>query len=126
MTAHDVELKIAGGHRPPLQFTSISSSRRGHCPYVRDDRVNLGGLKKVLKGRHVRRPVKDVLAHDGVVTAARSLIQQRTEGLRIARGWQMADSTRLRQNLSAKPLLLVETIARLLAQRVLHASDQQE
>src|SRR5439155_7160060 len=71
-------------------------------------------------------PVKDVLADDAVVAAARGLIQQGTVGPCIACRWQVADPTRLSQDLAAKPLLVVEAIARLLGERILRASGQQK
>jgi len=41
-------------------------------------------------------------------------------------GWQVADPTRLRHDLAAKSLLVVEDVARLLGERILRASGQQE
>src|SRR5207247_5565096 len=101
-------------------------SRHGYCLHKRDDRIDLGRLKKILEGRHARSPVKDVLADDAVVAAARGLIQQGTVGLCMACRWQVTDPTRLSQDLAAKPLLVVEAIARLLGERILRASGQQK
>ena len=66
------------------------------------------------------------LAHDAFVAAACSLIQERTVGLCIARRWQMANPARLRQDLAAKPLHVVEAIVRLLCEHILHASGEQK
>jgi len=91
---------------------------------IRDNCIDLGRLKKILKGRHAWRPIKDVLSHDRFVSAASAFIQRRTVGSGIARGRQMADATSLSQDLTPKALLLVEAIHRLLGAGVLGVSGQ--
>jgi len=91
---------------------------------IRDNCIDLGRLKKILKGRHAWRPIKDVLSHDRFVSAAGAFIQRRTVRSGIARGRQMADATSLSQDLTPKALLLVEAIDRLLGAGVLGVSGQ--
>jgi len=91
---------------------------------IRDNCIDLGRLKKILKGRHAWRPINDVLPHDRFVAAAGAFIQRWTVRSGIARRWQMADATSLSQDLTPKALLLVEAIDRLLGAGVLGVSGQ--
>src|SRR5215471_14423060 len=88
--------------------------RHGHCPYVRNDRVDLVVFQVVLEGWHARRAVEDVFAHDGVIAVGRGLVQRRTVGPRIKGRRQVADATGLRQQLPAMALHVVEVIGCLL------------
>src|SRR5438876_12262257 len=93
---------------------------------IRDNCLDLGRLKKILKGRHAWRPIKDVLSPDRFVCAAGAFIQRRTVRSGIARGGQMADATSLSQDLTPRALVRVEAIARLLGAGVLGGSAQQQ
>src|SRR5206468_13020966 len=107
---HDVVLSV--------EVKRIRSARGrgggGHCPYVRNDRVDLVVLQVVLEGGHARRSVDDVFAHDGVIAVGRGLVQRRTIGSRIEGRWQVADAAGLRQQLPAVALDVVEVIGCLL------------
>src|SRR5215467_10268132 len=89
--------------------------RHGHCPYVRNDRVDLVVFQVVLEGWHARRAVEDVFAHDGVIAVGGSFVQRRAIGSRIEGRRQVADATGLGQELTAVALDLVEVIAGLLS-----------
>src|SRR5262249_10081567 len=86
----------------------------GHCPHVRNDRVDLVVLEVVLEGGHARRAVEDVFAHDGLVAVGCGLVQRRTIGPRIEGRRRVADAAGLCQQLTAMTLLVVEIVGCLL------------
>jgi len=92
--------------------------------HVRNNCIDFGRLKKILKGRHAWRPIKYVLSHNRFVAAAGAFIQLRTVGSGIARRRQMADATSLSQDLTPKALLFVEAIGGLLGAHILGVSGQ--
>src|SRR5215470_16988205 len=74
----------------PLRWKKIRSARgwsgSGHCPYVRNDGIDLVVFQVVLERRHARCAVEDVFAHDGVVAVGCGLVQRRAVGSGVE-GW---------------------------------------
>src|SRR5262245_18294076 len=62
----------------------------GHCPHIRNDRVDLAIVQVVLEGGHPRRAAEDVLAHDRVIAVGCGLVERRTVGPGVERRRQMA------------------------------------
>src|SRR5438128_11110161 len=81
---------------------------------IRDNCIDLGRLKKILKGRHAWRHIKDVLTHDRIVSAAAAFIQRITVRSDIARGRQRADATSFSQDTTQKALMRFSASTRLI------------
>src|SRR5262249_17751519 len=89
---------------------------------IRNNCIDFGRLKKILKGWHTWGPIKYVLSHNRFIAAAGASTQLRTVGSGIARRRQVANATSLSQDLTPKALLFVEAIGGLLGSRMLGVS----
>src|SRR4051812_687821 len=80
------------------RFISIPFLFR-HGPDVGDHRVDLVGLQVMLEGGHAAAAVDDEGAHQVVIAGGGGLVKRRAVGLGAARGLEMADAARLREDL---------------------------